>query len=212
MWLALLPKWSHTSVVAVFLMCWCRCSLWCMILLHERLPFQNIPLKIPGCPSHNSSITTCEIQPTFTVWSIAFISCLQCYAEQFFITFSVFPPPFSQPNLHPGCSQEPNHLLAAITPSLYQVNQQKFKTTNIIHTSLLQTIPEASFLTWTAWTLLIDTCFLNLLIRQFLHQYFACMKNCAFYRPPAETGIRQHKETPKSSGSHYFIDWIYPSI
>lgn len=164
-WLAPSPKRSHTSVVVVFLMCICRCSSWCMILLHERWPFQNIPLQIPvkfGCPSHNSSITTSEIQPTFRVWSVAFISCLQHYAEQFLMTFSIFPPPLSQPNLHPqALVKSPSHLPAALTPSLHQVNQQKFKITDIICTSLSQPIPEVSFLTWTAWTLLIDTSFLK---------------------------------------------------
>lgn len=125
-WLALLPKWSHTSLVVVFLMWLCRCCLWCMILHTGKMTFSK------------STSNTCEgwlslaqllhqlIQPTFTVWSAAVISCFWHYVQQFLITFSIFPPPLSQPNLHPGPSEEPDHLPVALTPSLCQVNEQKF--------------------------------------------------------------------------------------
>lgn len=55
-WLAPLLKWSDTYVV-VFLMWLRRCSWCCTTILHNRCPFQNIPLQIPVkfvCSSHNS--------------------------------------------------------------------------------------------------------------------------------------------------------------
>lgn len=42
------------------------------------------------------------------------------------------PCPLSPPNLRPGCSQQPDHLPAALTPSLHQAYQQPFYITNII--------------------------------------------------------------------------------
>lgn len=40
-WLARLPKWSHTSVMVVFLMWLRRCCLWCMILHTGKMIFSK---------------------------------------------------------------------------------------------------------------------------------------------------------------------------